>query len=506
MTNCQHCGAVAEQPGAFCEMCGKPLAPPRAAGMVQQTLGGMATIGGDLTLHRDAYPKAEVPALAPGDVFADRYTIESTIGAGGMGVVYRARDTIGNRAVALKLIRPDRLGGDRAVERLIAEGVTTQDISHTNIVKVYHVDQRGGQPFIAMEYVDGVSLREWHRRHVHARTAVPMVIAARIVAEMLDGLKAAHEAGVVHRDLKPENIMLTAEPEATAAPLKILDFGIARSGAATIDSGATSGLGTPRYMAPEQITNPDSAGPSADLYSLSTIFYELLVDVLPQGGWQAPSSGRSDVPRGIDALIQSGLQNRPASRPQSAQEYRQALVQAMGGARAVAAGDAAARLAALEPQAEKRNAFEKNPRLWLLIGGGVAAIALLSLFAGGAANRGTDQVQSVHAAAAPAGADYSALSGDWLDGAGDHATVTVSADGRFSGSGQTPQGQPLTISGALNGMAGEVSMTANGGVVNGAIQWDGGCHLNFQTASAAGDYRVDNQFHVNHAPGAPCPS
>jgi serine/threonine protein kinase len=147
------------------------------------------------------------------------------------------------------------------------------------------------------------------------------------VAEILAGLDAAHKAGVVHRDLKPENVMLTTVPNDQGAQLKILDFGVARAAGAG-DTGATS-LGTRGYMAPEQITAPDAAQPSADLYSLSVMFYELLVGVVPQGHWQPPSGGRSDVPPAIDKLIERGLANNPRVRPQNVAEYGQLLADAM---------------------------------------------------------------------------------------------------------------------------------------------------------------------------------
>jgi uncharacterized membrane protein YhaH (DUF805 family) len=154
-----------------------------------------------------------------------------------------------------------------------------------------------------------------------------MLTAANIIAEILSGLDAAHRAGVVHRDLKPENVMLMSEPGDGGAQLKLLDFGVARA-AGTGDTGATS-LGTRGYMAPEQITAPDAAQPSADLYSLSVMFYELLVGVVPQGHWQPPSGGRSDVPAAIDKLIERGLSNNPRVRPQSVAEYGKLLAEAM---------------------------------------------------------------------------------------------------------------------------------------------------------------------------------
>ena len=490
MTTCPHCGADNPSGNAFCEKCGKPVAAP-TVGPTLRTMSDLQTIGGEPTQRRVWSNDA---TMAPGTVFAERYTIESLLGSGGMGVVYRAKDRIGNREVALKLIRPDRLDGAGAVDRLIAEGVLTQDIRHKNVVAVYHVDQLAGQPFMAMEFVNGVSLREWHRKLLNARKDIAMAVAARIIAEVLNGLEVAHAMGIVHRDLKPENIMLTSEPTAEAVSLKLLDFGIARVvGGGTTDSGST-GLGTPRYMAPEQITNPDSATPAADFYSLSTIFYELLVDVLPTGGWQPPSSGRPDVPQGIDALIQSGLQNRPASRPQSVADYRQRLNAAFGGG-----------VPQRQQQVNNLVGGDSVPRapaagvpMWAKISGGVLG-GLLLLGGIGAAMIGSDKVvnriDEVNR--------YASLDGQWNDDGGGALDVSVAPNGSFSGAGQSG-GQQLTIQGHFNGTAAGYTLSNGTMPLNGQLNWDGqDCHLAYQLMTPNGP--IQGKFHVNHLPNQPCP-
>jgi len=526
MSKCLQCGVENRDANTFCENCGKPLGGG-VGGPAMQTLGDLNTIGGDETLRRDNYPRDENPTLDPGTVFADRYTIESVIGIGGMGVVYRATDRIGSREVALKLIRSDRLGGAAAINRLIAEGVTTQDIRHKNIVAVYHVDQLEGRPFIAMEFVNGVSLREWHRKQVNGRTDVPMKVAARIIREVLDGLQAAHELNVIHRDLKPENIMLTAEPNEAAVPLKILDFGIARAAGKQVESGTGTGLGTPRYMAPEQITNPDSAGPPADLYSLSIIFYELLVDVLPTGGWQPPSSGRADVPASIDALIQSGLQNRPASRPQTVAEYREKLDAAMSGTQVVR------RQALLDDRTKGER--EAKPKNLLKIGGGIfVGLVGLGLVAnlvnnhedgGGSSGGGqTNLIGSTGGATTTnddsgvgtdddsgsgdeTGPGYGILSGAWMDDERGVYRINVNPDGSFSGQGQGGNGIPISLSGSFQGNNGTFSATAPTGTFPGRVQWDGhDCHIGFQMYHPNGSLLAQGQFHVDHEPGQPCPA
>ena len=334
--NCPNCGSAIAADARFCGECGQALRQlgkslveetkpaPAAASSSGPDLSGLRTIDDMETKS----PRADsTRVLKPGDVFAGRYEVVSVIGEGGMGVVYRATDKLTSKEIALKLIRADRLAGKDAVQRLIREGVTSRDVRHPNVVAVYDVGEADGQPYMSMEFLGGQSLRAWTRQRLQTNTDCSMLTAANIVAEILAGLEAAHKAGVVHRDLKPENVMLMGEPSDKGVTLKILDFGVARA-AGSGDTGATS-LGTRGYMAPEQITAPDSAQPAADLYSLSVMFYELLVGVLPQGHWQPPSGGRSDVPAAIDKLIERGLSNNPRVRPQRVAEYGKALAEAM---------------------------------------------------------------------------------------------------------------------------------------------------------------------------------
>jgi serine/threonine protein kinase len=329
---CPNCQSEISADARFCGECGqamrqlgKSLAEEsRPSDAAMPDLSGLRTID-DMETKT---PRGETQrVMQPGEVFAGRYEVAQLIGEGGMGVVYRAHDKLTEKDVALKLIRADRLAGKDAVKRLIREGVTSRDIRHKNVVAVYDVGEADGQPYMSMEFLNGRSLRQWNRKQMQESSDCSMKTAANIIAEILSGLEAAHAAGVVHRDLKPENVMLLTEPNDQGVYLKILDFGVARAAGAG-DTGATS-LGTRGYMAPEQITAPDAAQPSADLYSLSVMFYELLVGVVPQGHWQPPSGGRSDVPPAVDKLIERGLANNPRVRPQNVTEYGKALAEAM---------------------------------------------------------------------------------------------------------------------------------------------------------------------------------
>lgn len=544
MNYCAECGTQLNGDAAYCPECGtrceSPPAPAAAPPSPLLTLGGLETIvepstGG----RRDAERAAELPA---GSRFADRYTIEQRIGVGGMGMVYRALDSLTGQQVALKVIRPDRIGGEAEVKRLLTEGVTARNIRHHNVIAVYDVGTHDAKPFLSMELLGGPSLRAWHRARKASGQDVPAAVASRIIGEILAGLKAAHDAGVIHRDLKPENVMLLGEPTADAAPLKILDFGIARAIGTPSSSGSGTGLGTPRYMAPEQITEPDLAGPPADLYSLSVMFYELLVDVLPQGHWQPPSGGRSDVAQGIDDLIQRGLANRPASRPQSAVEYAALLAAATP-----SGGDVLSGLDRLRKDWQRKSRLPGSRRAQWIAAGVIGAIAAVSEFLPGDDDpprpnparppvvtpgladadtppgapvgpaRPTDPItEATPADVAEDVADDldddgdlpspATLSGTWYDGLGGSYRIGVDARGYLRGSGVTPDGFNVDVNGRIDGEDLDYRIGLLGQLIaTGEGYWDGSGHLSFTTHALDGTLLGTGYFHVNHGYQPSCP-
>jgi eukaryotic-like serine/threonine-protein kinase len=194
--------------------------------------------------------------------------ILSELGRGGMGVVYKARQTRLNRLCALKIIRPGEHNGDEFRARFLAEAETIARLRHPNVVQIYGLGDHDGLPYFEMEYIEGGSLA--------ARlTGTPWAPepAARMVAVLARAIGDAHRLGIVHRDLKPANVLLTAEGEP-----KVSDFGLARSLASDVRLTRTGQLvGTPCYMAPEQAeAGGGEVGPAADVYSLGAIVYELL--------------------------------------------------------------------------------------------------------------------------------------------------------------------------------------------------------------------------------------
>ncbi len=287
-------------------------------------MSGLATIG--------SFSQPSAATLEPGSVFAERYEVISKLGEGGMGVVYLTRDPGADVHVVVKLIHPRLLVGEAAVSRLLAEGRTARAIRHPNIVAVYDVAKWQDQPYFTMEYVPGRTLRSWLVENLADHRDAPLSVVVRLVRAILAGLAEAHRVGVVHRDLKPENVMLVGDPSEDSCTVKILDFGIARAFGTTLASqtGPAQGSGTPFYTAPEQLTSADAVRASADLYSLSVMLYEMLVQVVPQGGrWEPISHARPDVPIAFDALVDKGVSLRPRGRFQSVAEYSAALDEAL---------------------------------------------------------------------------------------------------------------------------------------------------------------------------------
>jgi WD40 repeat protein len=196
------------------------------------------------------------------------YEILGELGRGGMGVVYKARQTALNRLVALKMILAGAHAGAGLVSRFRAEAETVARLKHPHIVQVYEVGEAGGLPYCALEFCDGGSLAERLRDG-----PLPAGEAAQVTAKLAGAMHAAHQAGVVHRDLKPANVLLTAD----GSP-KVTDFGLAKCLDAA-DGQTRSGdlLGTPSYMAPEQARGSlKEIGPATDVYALGAILYELL--------------------------------------------------------------------------------------------------------------------------------------------------------------------------------------------------------------------------------------
>jgi serine/threonine-protein kinase len=276
--------------------------------------------------------------LPPGERIAGRYELKGLIGIGGMGAVYEARHLELGKPVAIKVLIPALAKDSQIAERFLREGRAAAAVDHPNIVEVFDLGtEPSGLTFIAMEKLEGEDLRS---RIARAHPLDPRFVA-RLGAELTGAVDAAHRQGVIHRDLKPANVFLsTRGPNVDV--VKVLDFGIARlAGAAEAQALTATGqvLGTPAYMAPEQIRGERNSDARVDIYGIGAVLYEALTGVPP---FRADSLGelalkvadddpeplaalRPGLPRRMVELVERAMRKNPAERPHRAAELETEL-------------------------------------------------------------------------------------------------------------------------------------------------------------------------------------
>ncbi|MFT5403719.1 MAG: hypothetical protein ACI9DF_002557 [Verrucomicrobiales bacterium] len=240
------------------------------------------------------------------------------VGRGGMGAVYKARQPGLDRLVAVKIL-PRETGNDPAfAERFTREARAMAHLSHPNIVAIHDFGQADGTYYIVMEFVDGANLRQT----IMAGRLSPEEALA-IIPQMCDALQYAHDHGVVHRDIKPENILLDKRGQ-----LKVADFGLSKLlGNSEPDlnlTGTYQVMGTPRYMAPEQMEQSRNVDHRADIYSLGVIFYEMLTGELPLGRFASPSE-KTQIDVRLDEVVLRTLEKEPERRYQHASDVKNDL-------------------------------------------------------------------------------------------------------------------------------------------------------------------------------------
>lgn len=259
-----------------------------------------------------------------------RYQVVATLGQGAMGTVYKAVDPLIERTVAIKTINLNLSKEERArfEERFYREAKSAGRLNHSNIVTIYDVGETDDIAYIAMEYLDGESLREM----LDSGVVLPVDMIGTIAARIADALNYAHENQVVHRDIKPANIMITPGRD-----VKIMDFGIAQ-----IPAGSRTQLGTvlgsPQYMAPEQVAGGTTDG-RTDIFALGVVLYEMLTGTLPFNGDNLsaimykvlnedpapPSTLNPRVPPFFDRIVSRALAKRPRDRYQTAGAFARDL-------------------------------------------------------------------------------------------------------------------------------------------------------------------------------------
>ena len=295
-----------------CPKCGAPIPEDAPQGLCPGcVLAGAATA--TLTSSAGRTPRPTVEEVAA--QFPDLEIVE-LIGAGGMGAVYKVRQPKLDRFVALKILSHDLAADPAFAERFNREARVLARLNHPNIVTVFDFGTQGPFCYLLMEYVDGVNLRQ----AMHAG-GFASGETLTLVQDICAALKFAHEEGILHRDIKPENVLIDSRGR-----VKIADFGIAklvgegeRPDVTLTVQGAV--LGSPHYMAPEQIETPGDVDQRADIYSLGVVFYELLTGELPLGRF-APPSERSPMDSRIDEVVMRALEKEREARFQSAGEVQ----------------------------------------------------------------------------------------------------------------------------------------------------------------------------------------
>jgi len=306
---CPKCNTPISEDSHFCKKCGASL---------KETSG--VSFSQTKTLHS--------PSVSVGKIFSGKYRIIEEIGRGGMGVVYKAKDTKLKRNVALKFLPAELTQDKEAKKRFIQEAQAAAALEHPNICTVYEVDESNEQTFIAMSYIKGQNLKDKLKDG-------PLAIdeAKEIATQVAEGLKEAHEKGIAHRDIKPANIMLTEKGQA-----KITDFGLAKLSWGVDLTKPSTIMGTVAYMSPEQAKG-EKADHRTDIWSLGAMLYEILSGERPFKKNQEQalifailndkptplSLLRSDIPTHIEQVIEKALAKKASERYQNIQELIQDL-------------------------------------------------------------------------------------------------------------------------------------------------------------------------------------
>jgi len=309
---CRHCGNRNPAEARYCNACGKSLVTP-------VPFDGL---------------------LAEGTVLRGAYVIEDVIGEGGMGVVYSAHHQTLRSRYAIKVLDSKLARHSTLRERFLEEARIQATLSHPNIVRVHDILDEGGVFGMVMEYIDGRTLDEYI---YDEEGQLGLVEALNITVALLDAIGHAHRAGVIHRDLKPSNVLVVHghDPEDVGGDVKVMDFGIAKILAGDVSRTVTGAkMGTPRYMAPEQVRNARDVDGRTDLYAIGLTLYEMVTGRHPFENLRdydllkaqvekkppTPSQFRRDLPSEYERVILRALAKRPESRFRDAEAFIDALV------------------------------------------------------------------------------------------------------------------------------------------------------------------------------------
>jgi eukaryotic-like serine/threonine-protein kinase len=367
---CPLCQADNPPTAEHCTKCSTPL--PLADMTISPTEMGTGVVGTQAwSVAVTPRPSSEAAAkgqLEPGTLLAERFEILQLLGQGGMGAVYKARDTELERLVALKLIRPELASHPEILRRFKQELILAREVTHRNVIRIFDLGQAQGIKFITMEYVEGRDLKSL----IHEKGKLTADDAVPIALQIAAALEAAHTAGVVHRDLKPQNVMSDKDGR-----VYVMDFGIARSleHQGMTQTGAL--MGTPEYMSPEQAKG-EKVDARSDLFALGIIFYEMLTGNSPFKADTAMammfkrtqvratplSQLNIGVPPVISDIVSKCLEIKTEERYQSAREVISDLEAWKGGVPH----------STIVPTS-RRIRYAPSYQKWLVVGGVVAVLA-----------------------------------------------------------------------------------------------------------------------------------
>jgi len=363
-----------------CPKCGASLPTDAPEGLCPACLmqGGFAT---DATIRMTPSQKPSAPQPTPtplpeelAPLFPQLEIIE-LLGRGGMGTVYKARQPKLNRFVALKIISAEAGADPQFAERFQREAQALAKLNHPNIVSVFDFGESEGLFYFLMEFVDGANLRTLIRSGEMKPEA-----ALALIPAFCDALQYAHDEGVVHRDIKPENVLVDKKGR-----LKIADFGLAKLlGHESNDHSLTMpgmSLGTPRYMAPEQMDKPETVDHRADIYSLGVVFYEMLTGEIPMGRF-APPSHKVQVDIRFDEIVLHAMERDVELRYQHVSEVKTAVEKVTSKPQTLPVPSSMPLVQELEPSADpepRLSRFALWGAIWAVLGVLVATVIRLAV-------------------------------------------------------------------------------------------------------------------------------
>jgi serine/threonine protein kinase len=332
---CIRCSASLPERARFCPECAyeqalgaaafSPTLPSRPPPAPDTPIGPRAGVESP-----DGAPVTLSHILPAGTLVSGVYTIDTLIGTGGMGAVYRAHDRVRQRDVALKIIHPN-LASDVEIRRRFArEAKLMRSLVHPNVVSVYDFIQDDRFLAIVMENVEGPTLAQEIRRW---NGQMPFAQIRSIMRSILEAIAEAHRNGIVHRDIKPDNVLLRMDRKEPQP--KVVDFGVAKILEGTVYTVTGAMLGTCRYMAPEQVEKPDLLSYPADVYSLGVTLFEMITGRVPfehdshfalmmahvRDEPPSPGTLRADVPRALCELVLQALSKKPEHRPRNCADF-----------------------------------------------------------------------------------------------------------------------------------------------------------------------------------------